>query len=99
MGKFASKCCESDCCLVNTEPYSPWTMDEEGCIKQLKQGLSWKVIKSAIPKRLWDHCIELKALIHSKTALYIYGLEVQVPETLITGQTDDISHLCKYEWF
>ena len=57
------------------------------------------MLKSSSPKRLWDHCIELEALIRSDTALAVYGLEGQVPETVMTGQTDDISNLCRYEWF
>ena len=57
------------------------------------------MLKSASPKQLWDHCIELKALIRSNTALDIYGIEGQVPETVMTGQTDDIRNICKYEWF
>jgi hypothetical protein len=24
LGKFAKQCCEADCHLVTTEPYSPW---------------------------------------------------------------------------
>ena len=57
------------------------------------------MLKSASPKRLWDHCIELKELICSNNALDIYGLEVQVPETVMTGQSADIINLCEYEWF
>ena len=51
------------------------------------------------PELLWDHCIELEALIRSHTTLDIYGLEGQVPETVIYGQTGDISNLCEFEWF
>ena len=74
LGNFASKCRESNCHLVNTDPYSPWMMAVKGCIKHLKQVLPRKMLKSASPKRLWDHCIELEALILSNNALTIYGL-------------------------
>ena len=47
------------------------------------------------PKALWDHCIELEAIIRSHTALDIYGIELQVPETVMSGQTGDISSLCE----
>ena len=57
------------------------------------------MLKSGCPKPLWDHCIELEALIRSHTALDIYGLEGQVPETVMSGQTGDISSLCEFEWF
>ena len=96
MGKFDSKCCEADCHLVTTEPYSPWMISSKVCIKHLNQGLSRKMLNSASPKQLWYHCIELEALILSNNALYIYGLEGQVPETLMIGQTTDISNLCEY---
>ena len=98
-GNFARKCREADCHLVNTEPHSPWMMAAEGCIKELKPGSSWKMLKSGSPKRLWDHAIELEALIRSHTALDIYALQGQVPETIMTGQTADISNLYEYEWF
>ena len=99
LGKFARKCREVDCHLVTTEPYSPWMQAAEGCIKQTKLGSSRRMLKSGSPKALWDHCIELEALIRSHTALYIYGLEGQVPETFMSGQTGDISSLCELEWF
>ena len=75
LGKFAKKFREADCHLVTTEPYSPWMQASEGCIKQTKLGSSRKMFKSGFPKPLWDHCIELEALIRSHTALDIYGLE------------------------
>ena len=30
LGKFAKKCCDADCYLVTTEPYSPWMQAAEG---------------------------------------------------------------------
>jgi len=74
-------------------------MAAEGCIKELKHGSSRKMLKSGSPKRLWDHAIELEALIQSHTAHEIYVLQGQVPETIMTGQTADISNLCEYEWY
>ena len=69
----------------------------EGCIKQTKFVSSRKMLMSGFPKPLWDHCIELEALIRSHTALYIYGLEGQVPETVMSSQTGDIRNLCEFE--
>ena len=57
------------------------------------------MLKYGYPKPLWDHCIELEEIIHSHTALYIYGLEGQVPEMVMSGQTGDMSSLCEFEWF
>ena len=71
----------------------------EGCIKHCKQGSSRAMLKQGSPKRLWDHCLELQALIRSNTALDIHGLDGQVPETVMSGQTADISAICEFEWF
>ena len=57
------------------------------------------MLKYASLKQLWDHCIELKALMFLNIALDIYGLEGQVPETVMTGQTADTSNLFDYECF
>ena len=38
-------------------------------------------------------------MIHLNTVLDIYGLEGQLPETIITSQTDEIINLCEYDWF
>ena len=54
------------------------------------------MLKYGGPKPLWDNCIELEALIRSHIALNIYGLEGQVPETVISVQTGDISNLCEF---
>ena len=73
--------------------------EAEGCIKQTKLGSSRSILKYGSPKALWDHCIQLEALIRSHTALDIYGLEGQVPETVMSGQTGDIISLREFEWF
>ena len=43
--------------------------------------------------------MELAALVRSHTAHDVYMLEGEVPETMMTGQTADISNLCEYEWY
>ena len=95
--KFKGKCREADCHLVTTEPYLPWMQAAESCVKQVKLGLSRKLTKSGSPKPLWDHCLELEGAIRSHTALGIYGLAGQVSETVMTGETGDISILCGFE--
>ena len=96
LGKFSSECIEADCQLVNKVNYYPYMMTDKGFIKHLKQGLSRKMLKSESPKQLWDHCIELEALIFLNTALDVYGIEGQVPKTLMIVKTADISNICKY---
>ena len=57
------------------------------------------MLKSWCPKDLWDHCLELEALIRSHTALDIYGREGKIPEAVMSGQTGNISSLCEFEWY
>ena len=55
--------------------------------------------KARIPKRLWDHCLELKELIFSHTDLDIFKLEGVVPETVMMGYTDDIIIIADHAWY
>ena len=48
---------------------------------------------------MWDHSLELEALIRSNTALDYHILDGKVPKMLMTGQADDIIHICEYTWF
>jgi hypothetical protein len=81
MGQFRVKAREPNCQLKQSEQYSPW------------QNASESVIKMAVSKclqRIWDHCIELEAMI------WLQGL---VPETIVSGKATDISPFIEYAWF
>ena len=99
LGDFKQKLREEDCHLKQTKPYSPWMQAAEGCIRELKRGVTRKMIKTGMPKRLWDHCIELQAYIRSCTTNSIYMTNGQVPETIMTGNTADISTICQFGWY
>ena len=99
MGEFRRKCREADCPVQQTEPHSPWTNAAESAIRELKRATGRRMTATRTPKRLWDDCMELTALIRSHTALDIWQLAGQTPETLMTGQTPDISHLLEFDWF
>jgi hypothetical protein len=98
-GDFKRKLLEADCHLRQTKPYSPWQQAAEGCIRELKRGVTRKMIKTGSPRTLWDHCIELEALIRSSTCNDIYMTNGEVPETIMTGSTADISHICEFGWY
>jgi hypothetical protein len=98
-GDFKRKLHEVDCHARQIEPYSPWQQAAEGCIRELKRGVSRKMIKTSSPRVLWDHCIELEALIHSSTSNNVYMTNCKVPETIMTGSTNDISHICEFGWY
>ena len=57
------------------------------------------MLKTQSPKLLWDHCLELEALIRSHTAHGIYALDGETPEWKMKGSTADISQICKYSWY
>ncbi len=95
-GDFKRKLHEADCHARQTEPYYPWQQAAEGCICELKRGVSRKMIKTGSPRVLWDHCIELEALICSSTSKSIYMTNGEVPETIMTGSTTDISHISEF---
>ena len=99
MGDFRRKCREADCYVKQTEPYTPWSNAAEGVIRELKKGVARKMIETKAPKRLWDDCLELEAYIRSHTAHDIYGLEGEVPQTLVSGETPDISEFAEFRWY
>ncbi len=49
---FKRKLCKADCHARQTEPYSPWLQATEGCIRELKWGVSHKMIKTGSPRVL-----------------------------------------------
>jgi hypothetical protein len=57
------------------------------------------MMKTRSPNVLWDHCIELEALVCSNTSNNIYMTNGEVPETIMTGSTADISHICQFAWY
>jgi hypothetical protein len=92
-GDFKQKLCEADCHTRQTEPHSSWQQAAEGCIRELKCGVSHIMIKTGSPRVLWDHCIELEVLIRSSTINNVYMTNGKVPETIMTGSTANIGHI------
>ena len=101
MGKFCCKCHEVGTHAKQTKPHTPWSNAAKGTIQELKHRAGWKMAKSSCPAKLWDHCLELEAYIRSHTALDKYELQGQVTETIMSGQTTDISPFVElpfYAW-
>jgi hypothetical protein len=99
MGEFRKKARAAGCRIKQTEPYSPWQNAAESAVRETKRAAGRKMATSQCPRKLWDHCLELEAIIRSHTALDSYELQGQVPETIVSGQTADISPFVEYEWF
>lgn len=98
-GLFRKKVRDAGCKVSVTEPYSPWSNQAELAIRELKKSTRRKMVASGAPKRLWDDCLELEAEIISHTAHFGYALQGQTPQTLVTGQTPDISAIAEFGWY
>ena len=57
------------------------------------------MVQSGAPKYLWDHCLEREAYIRSHTAHDIFSLNGQVPGTIVSGETADISPFALFKWY
>jgi hypothetical protein len=53
-------------------------------------------MRSGCPNRIWDDCLIREAYVRLNTALGIFGLEGQVPESRVKGETADISTIAEY---
>jgi hypothetical protein len=71
----------------------------EGGVRELKRGVGWQMLHYGGPNRLWDDCIIREAYVISHTSLDIFGLEGQVPESKVKGETVDISTIAEYAWY
>jgi hypothetical protein len=54
-GDFKRKIRKADCHARQTEPYTLWQQAAEACIRELKRGVSRKMIKTGSSRILWDH--------------------------------------------
>ena len=69
LGDFARKLRDAGCHRKQIEPHSPWMNLCEVEIRELKRGLTRKMLKQNVPKKLWDHFLELESRIRSATTL------------------------------
>ena len=71
----------------------------EGEIRELKRGSTRKILKQNVPKKLWDHCLELESRILSTTTLPRFDLYHQTPEAEMHGMSSGISDICEFEFY
>jgi hypothetical protein len=58
------------------------------------------MLKRHSPKRLWDDCLELQTFIKShNTAGNSFELKGETPETMLSGETADISEFTEFGWY
>jgi len=99
LGDFARKLRDAGCHKKQIEPHSPWMNLCEGEIRELKRGSTRKMLKRNVPKKLWDHCLELELCIQSATILSSLDLGQETPEAKIHGMSADISDICEFEFY
>jgi hypothetical protein len=71
----------------------------EGGVCELNRGVGKQMLRSGCPKRLWDDCIIREAYVISHTSLDIFGLEGQLTESKVKGETVGISTIAEYNWY
>jgi hypothetical protein len=84
---------------IATEPHTQRHNLAEAGVRELKRKYKKLKRKTNSPKAVWDHLLMYASLILSHTARDITELEGQVPQTLMTGDTSDISKLVEFEWY
>ena len=99
MGEFRKKARSYGCGVREIPTYSPWMDLAETGVAELKKGGARAMVSTGTPRLLWDHCFEWRAKVISHTARGHYKLHGEVPETVLTGQTTDISALAEYGWY
>ena len=100
-GRFRKTLSKANVHVKQIEPYSPWQNEAEGTIWELKRGSGRKMVQAGSPKPSWADCIKFEAYVQSNTAWDIYKLRGETPQTIMSGETADISQFCElsfYEW-
>jgi hypothetical protein len=98
-GGFRRKLRDAGCHIKQTKPHTQSSNMGEGAVREFKKGVVRQMMRSGCPKRFWDYCIIIEAYVRSHTSFDIYGLEGQVSESKIKGETVDISTIAEYAWY
>jgi hypothetical protein len=98
-GEFRRKLRDAGCHIRQTEPHTQSSNMGEGGVRKLNRGVGRQMMPSGCPKRLWDDCLVREAYVRSNTALDIFRLEGQVPESRVKGENADISTIAEYRWY
>jgi hypothetical protein len=98
-GEFRRKLRDAGCHIRQTEPHTQSSNMCEGGVRELHRGVGRQMMRSGCPKRLLDECLVREAYVRSNTALEIFGLEGQVPDSRMKCETTDISTIVEYGWY
>jgi hypothetical protein len=98
-GEFRRKLRDTGCHIKQTEPPTKSSNMGEGAVRELKKGVGRQMLRYGCPTPFWDDCIIRESYVGSHTYLDIYGLEGQIPESKIKGETVDTSTIAEYAWY
>ena len=84
---------------TQSEPYSPWQVHAELCIREVKKVVRHTLDKMQAPRRLWDYCIIYQYELRNLIAHPYFKLHGRTPYKIITGYTPDISEYLDYSWY
>jgi hypothetical protein len=97
-GEFRRKCREASCRTKQTENDTPWSDAAENGARELKKASARQMLKKHSPKCLWDDAVELQAHILSHAAGKQFGLNGETPETMLLGETANVSECAEFGW-
>ena len=96
---FKRKLREAGSSFHALEGDSQWGNAAETRVREAKRRSGRMMVRAGCPLKLWDHALEHSCRLESATAKDIYKLNGQVPETMLRGDTFDISELCQYGFY
>ena len=96
LGSFRKTFEEADFHIKQVEPYSPWKLQDERNIKEMKKRACRKIFRAGAPKRIWENTLEFEAYVRSHTAMNINILQGELPETVMLGGASNISQFCEH---
>ena len=76
-----------------------WANKAELLIQILKESVQRDMNESNSPIPFWDYCVERRAQISNLTANRRFNLQNSSVYTLLTQEKDEISNLCKFNWY
>ncbi|GAX26404.1 hypothetical protein FisN_UnNu099, partial [Fistulifera solaris] len=98
-GEFKRKAQRVQATIRPIEAHTPNANLAEDGIRELKRMYRRAMIRTNSPRCLWDLCLVYHAYVRSHSCLSIRQLDGEVPQTLLTGDTADISHICEFGWY
>ena len=96
MGKFKEACQDATVQIQQLEYNNPWPNMDKGAVRDNKRDARRAIKKLVFPAKLWDYCAELQAKIICHTVHNTPTINDQVPGTVVTGNTADISELVEF---